>query len=182
MVLTDSGAPQGTSLSLKCGLAAQVPQSKSLKAIHTSTSGTWLVKPHSQAFSYPFSTVSAPGWARGHSLRWCLNILVHSLPKLDLHPHCCSVSISRSSNWSWESFVPKVVWKTAKALCTWPKILFPSPVFRTTTMQERAKVKLKCLWNSKEHLSGLGRQTAYASECEMWLSLCYLALTGCVCY
>lgn len=111
----------------------------------------------------------------------CAAYCLHSLPELDLHKHHCSVSTSRSSGWRWESFVPKVVQNRAKALHTWPKILLPCPVSCTTPMQERAKFKLKCLCQ-EELLSGLGRQTAYASACEMWLSLCYLALSGYVCY
>lgn len=158
--------PRGMSLSLKCGLTMQVLQSKTLKVIHPNTSGTQLMKPHPLSLIPSLLIVPQSG---PH--------FFHSLPKLDLH-QCCSVS----SGWSWESFVPNVIWKTAKALCTWPKILFFSPVFCTTTMQERAKFKLKCLWNLKEHLSGLGRQIAYASECEMWSPQCYLALTCCVCY
>lgn len=74
----------------------------------------------------------------------CAPHLLHSIPKLDLHQHCCSVSISRSSGWSWESFVPKVVWNRAKALCTWPKS--SSPLLYSAPQQ--CKKEQNSNWNA----------------------------------
>lgn len=55
------------------GRAGYAGASKQEQPIHPSTPGTWLVKPHCRAFSYPSSTYTVPGWARGHSLRWSPN-------------------------------------------------------------------------------------------------------------
>lgn len=152
--------------------------SKQKQPIHPSTSGTRLVKPHCQAFSGPSSTYAGPGWARGHSLSGSPSSCVLLTP--------CSSAV--------------VLWAPLGAVVEAGRVL-SLKLFRTQQepyapdQNSSSPLLYPAPWQSKKEqnpnvnicgtrknpfLALTGKQ--FMPQCEMWLSLCYLALSGFVCY